>query len=242
MSNVFLSVIIPAYNEEKRISKTLLAVDEYLARQNYDYEIIVIDDGSKDNTVSVVKNLAKIVRNLRLIENKENKGKGGVTAQGMLLAKGQYRLFMDADNATAVDHFEKMLPHFRSGFDIVIGSRAVEGAKIAVHQPFYKELFGKAGNLVIQAAAVPGIWDTQCGFKAFTARAAEEIFKQLTITRWGFDVEVLALARFLDFKIKEIPVYWINDPLSHVTLKAYVRVFFDTFKVRWNLIIGRYKK
>ncbi len=239
---MFLSVIIPAYNEEKRISKTLLGVDEYLSRQNYEYEILVVDDGSKDGTVKVAQNLQKMVKNLRLVENRENKGKGGVVAQGMLLAKGQYRLFMDADNATSVDHFEKMLPHFRSGFDVVIGSRAVEGAKIAVHQPFHKELFGKAGNLVIQAAAVPGIWDTQCGFKAFTAKAAEEIFKRLTVVRWGFDVEVLALARLFGFKIKEIPVYWVNDPLSHVTLKAYIKVFFDTFKVRWNLIRGRYKK
>ncbi len=236
---MFLSVIIPAYNEEKRIGKTLLAIDHYLVKQKYDYEIVVVSDGSKDKTAEVVENFKKMVRNLRLINNKENHGKGWVVRQGMLESHGEIRLFMDADNATTLDHFDKMLPLFREGEQVVIGSRDskdAKGAKQAVPQPFFKRLLGNMGNVLIQVFAVPGIWDTQCGFKAFSAKAAKDVFSHSRIDRWGFDIEALALAKKMGYKIGIVPVYWINDPDSKVSLKGYLLTFRELFQIWWWLI------
>ena len=238
-----LSVIIPAYNEEKRISKTLLAVDQYLTKQDYDYEILVVSDGSKDKTAEVVANFQKMVRNLRLIDNKENHGKGWVVRQGMLEAQGNFRVFRDADNATTIDHIEKAWPYFKQGYDVVIGtrdSRDHKEAKQAVSQPFLKRMLGDMGNILIQAVAVWGIWDTQCGFKVFSAKAAKEVFSRSLIDRWGFDIEALAVAKRLGFKIALIPVYWINDPDSKVNLKGYLKTFIELFQIKANLISDKY--
>ena len=244
MSNqIYLSVIIPAYNEEKTISNTLLDIDNYLSKQDFSSEIVVVSDGSKDKTAQVVNNLTKLIKNLRLIDNQENHGKGWVVRQGMLEAKGKYRLFMDADNATTVDHFDKVKPLLDKGYEIVIGSREkkdAKGAKQAVPQPFLKRQLGNMGNLLIQLLAVPGIWDTQCGFKVFRADVAENIFKRCKMDRWALDIEALALARKFDYKIGIIPVYWINNPESRVGLKGYFITFRELFKIKWNLIRGKY--
>ncbi|MBU1292118.1 glycosyltransferase family 2 protein [Patescibacteria group bacterium] len=243
MEKVFLSVIIPAYNEEMNISNTLLDIDHYLSQQDYTYEILVVIDGAKDKTAQIVGKFVDLVKNLRVINNKENHGKGWVVRQGMLEAKGQIRLFMDADNATTIDHFKKMIPLFEQGYQVVIGSRDskdVAGAKQAVPQPFHKRLVGNMGNLVIQLVAVSGIWDTQCGFKALTAQVAEDVFSRCRIDRWSFDVEVLAIARMLGCKIGIIPVYWINNPNSRVSWKSYFKTFWEVFKIRWNLITKKY--
>lgn len=237
----YLSVIIPAYNEAERISNTLLAIDKYLSHQPYPYEILVVVDGAKDNTAEVVRKFSTLIKNLSIIDNKENKGKGAVVAQGMLAAHGEARLFMDADNSTSIDQVANLLPFFSQGYDVVIGSRRVKGSKIAKHQGFVRELAGRIGNLIIQIFAVPGVRDTQCGFKAFSAKAAEDIFKRLTITRWGFDVEILAVARQLGYKIKQVPIIWINDEKSHVGTGAFVEVLIDTLKVRLNIWRGLYK-
>jgi len=245
MKDIFLSVIIPAYNESKRITNTLLDIDYYLSKQDYSYEILVVNDGSKDKTVEVVEKVADLVKNLRIIDNKKNHGKGWVVRQGMLESLGQIRLFMDADNATTINHFEKMIPLFEQGYRIVIGSRDSKdaaGAKQAVSQPFYKRLLGNFGNLLIQLLAVPGIWDTQCGFKAFTDKTAKSIFKRSLIDRWGFDIEALALAKKLSYKIGIIPTYWINDPNSRVSLRGYLNTFRELFKIKFNLIFGKYDK
>lgn len=243
MEKIYLSVIIPAYNEEKRISNTLLDVDKYLSKQDYSYEIIVVSDGSKDKTAAIVNKFSDLIKNLRLIDNKENHGKGWVVRQGLLEAKGRYRLFMDADNATTIDHFEKMIPLFKQGFKVVIGSRDKKdapGAKQAVAQSFLKRQLGNFGNILIQLLAVSGIWDTQCGFKAFTNKATNDIFERCLIDRWGFDIEALAIARKLDYKIGIIPVNWVNDPESKVSLKGYLNTFRELFKIKWNLIIHKY--
>lgn len=243
-NNPRLSIIIPAYNEEKRISKTLLAIDQYLTKQSYDYEIIVISDGSKDKTAEVVNNFQKMIRNLRVINNVQNHGKGWVVRQGILESKGEFRMFMDADNSTSIDHIEKAWPLFDQGCDIAIGtrdSRDHKDAKQAVPQPFLKRMLGDAGNILIQILAVWGVWDTQCGFKAFSARSAEEIFKRCLIDRWGFDIEALAIAKRLGFKIGLFPVYWINDPDSKVNLKGYLKTFVELFQIKLNLISGKYK-
>jgi len=241
MPKPYLSVIIPAYNEENRIATTLLDIDKYLSQAEYDYEIIAVSDGSKDNTADIVKKLYPAVKNLRLMENKENKGKGGVVRQGMLEAKGAIRLFTDADNSTSIEHFEKMRPWFEEGFPIVICSRAIKGAVKKPPQPFYKNIMGQMGNLFIQAVVLPGFWDTQCGFKAFTEEAATRIFSLTKIDRWGFDVEILALAKKMGYKIKEIPAHWVNNQHSHVKFSGYLQVLWETVKIRWWLINGSYE-
>src|SRR3989338_2044944 len=238
---MYLSVIIPAYNEEKRIGSTLKSIDEYLGRQSYDYEILVVSDGSHDNTVSLVRGFEQSIRGLRLIDSKENHGKGYVVKQGMLEAKGELRLFTDADNSTSIDHLDIFIPHISHGYSIIIGSIGISGHKVASgSEPAWRRVLGKLGNLFIQIMAVPGVQDTQRGFKLFTADAVSKIFPKLTITRWGFDIEVLALARKFGYKIKELPVDWKNDPNSKVCLKAYLQVLSETGKIRWNLITGKY--
>jgi len=243
MKKIYLSVIIPAYNEEKRVSNTVLDIDHYLSKQDYTYEIVVVNDGSKDKTAQIVNKLADLVKNLRLIDNKENHGKGWVVRQGMLESLGEIRLFTDADNATTIDHFSKMIPLFEQGYQVAIGSRDdkdAAGAKQAVSQPFYKRLLGNMGNLLIQMLAVRGVWDTQCGFKAFKAGAAQDIFGRSKIDRWGFDIEALALTRKLGYRLGIIPVNWINDPYSRVGWKGYLNTFRELFKIKWNLISGKY--
>ena len=238
----YLSVIIPAYNEEKRISATLLDIDRYLSRQNYDYEIIAVSDGSKDNTVSVVRNLQTKIRNLRLIDNKENHGKGYVVKQGMLEAGGEYRLFMDADNSTTIDHLDKFWPLFKQGYDVIIGSIELKGAKIEEKAAWYRRWLGRISKYIIRVVA--GLWkihDSQRGFKLFTAKAAEAIFSKQTIMRWGFDIEILVLAKKMGFKIKEVPVNWSNPGESKVTLTSYIKTFQELLKIRRNLITNKYK-
>ncbi|MEX0649932.1 MAG: dolichyl-phosphate beta-glucosyltransferase [Candidatus Andersenbacteria bacterium] len=237
---IFLSVVIPAYNEEQRLPHTLKAVTTYLNKQEYTWEIAVVDDGSKDKTADLVRAVSITDRRVRLLQYGKNHGKGYAVRYGMTHTTGQYRLFMDADNSTTVDHFAKFLPIFSQGYDAVIGSRDVEGAQIDVHQAKWKELLGDLGNLWIQFWAVPGIKDTQAGFKVFTAKASDDIFPRLTIDRWGFDVEALAVARRLDYKISEQPIRWINDPNSKVSTKAYIDVLKEVVQVRMNMWKGVY--
>lgn len=241
--NPYLSVIIPAYNEEKTITDTTRKILDYLKKQSYSFEILVASDGSKDATSEIVKKEFANEPSVSVIDRKENHGKGYTVREGILTAKGKIRLFMDADNATDISHFDLMKPLFDSGYDIVIGSRDgkdASGARQAVSQPWYKRLLGNMGNLFIQMFAVRGIWDTQCGFKAFTNEAAEKIFKYSKIDKWGFDIEVLALARLFKYKIGIVPVYWINNPNSRVKLSNYFQVLMETVKI--NRYINSLKK
>lgn len=243
MNQIYLSVVIPAYNEEKAIGNTLLAIDRYLSKHNFSYEIIVVNDGSKDKTAEIANKFKKLVKNIHLINNSENHGKGYVVRQGMLAAKGQYRLFMDADNSTSIEHLEKAWSFLKQGYDIVIGSRDKKdavGASQAVLQSFFKRWLGNLGNVLIQIVAVWGVWDTQCGFKITTAVATEDIFNRALIDRWGFDIEMLALGKRLGYKIAKIPVHWINRAESRVTLGGYLKTFVELFKIKYNLIIGKY--
>jgi len=240
----YLSVIIPAYNEEKRIEKTLRRLDEYLRQQAYTYEILVVVDKATDKTADVVRGLESIISHLRLLWRDVNFGKGGSVTRGMTEAKGEIRLFADADNSTDISHFEKMKSLFDAGYDIVITSRNsldAAGAGQAISQPWYKRIMGMAGNIFIQIVAVRGIWDTQNGFKAFRAASAERIFPQLTIYGWGFDIEILALARAMKLRIGIVPAHWMNDEESHVRIWNYFGVLWETVLVRWNLIWGKYK-
>jgi dolichyl-phosphate beta-glucosyltransferase len=237
----YLSIIIPAYNEAKRLPETLIDINKHLKGSDFSYEILVVSDGSKDATAEVAERFSHIIKNLRLIDNKENHGKGWVVKQGMLEAKGEIRIFTDADNSTSIDQFEKMIPYFKQGYSVVIGSRDVPGAKLIPPQPWYRRLPGNIGNLIIQVLLLPGMWDTQCGFKALTAEAAEKIFPLAKIDRWSFDVEILSLAKKLGFKIKEIPVVWVNDPRSHVKASTYIQFFMEVFKIKWWMMTRKYK-
>ena len=187
MAQPYLSIIVPAYDEAERLPKTLLDMDKRLEHAPYSYEIVVVNDGSKDNTAEVVEKMKKLVRNLKLIDNTENKGKGGVVRQGMLLTNGTVRLFTDADNSTSIDQFDQMIPLFKEGYEVVIGSRVVAGAKLDPPEPWWRQLIGKALNLLVQLLLLPGIWDTQCGFKAFTADAAMKVFEKSRLPGWGFN-------------------------------------------------------
>lgn len=240
MSQPYLSIIVPAYNEAERIPKTLLDIDKRLDGAVYSYEIVVVNDGSTDNTAAIVRNMTKVVRNLKLIDLKENSGKGGTVRQGMLLSSGKVRIFTDADNSTSIDQFEQMMPFFKEGYEVVIGSRALAGAKLDPPESLFRQVAGKGLNLIVQTLLLPGIWDTQCGFKAFTDEAAEKIFTASSIPGWGFDVEVLSLAKHLGYKIKEVPVHWIDDTRSHVRFSAGLQFLRDVSIIRWRLWRGEY--
>ncbi len=240
-NETFLSVIIPTYNEEKRLPKTLAEIDKYLKNQAYHYEIIVVNDGSKDRTVEVVRSRTLNIKNLKLIDNKENRGKGDAVRRGMLEAKGKYRLFTDADNSTSIDQVEKMWPEFKSGFSVIIGSRDVRGAILDPPQPYFRRFTGEAFKLFRKL--IVGLWkiqDTQCGFKCFTKEAAEKIFPKCKINRFAFDPEILIISKKLGYKIKEVPVYWKNDPESKVKLKSIFKMALDLIKIRWNIITHKY--
>ena len=236
-----LSVIIPAYNEERRLPKTLEEIDKYLSKQSYEYEILVVNDGSRDNTRDVARSLIPKIKNLKVTGYEKNQGKGYAVRFGMLEAKGDFRIFTDADNSTSIDQIEKMWPYFEKGYDIVFGSRDVKGAILDPPQPFFRRFLGEAfGFLTNLIVGTWGIADTQCGFKCFSKKAAEDIFPRCKINRFAFDPEFLIIAKKFGYKMKEIPVYWRNDLESKVKFKWMVNMGLDLLKIRWNLIKGIY--
>jgi len=239
-NEIHLSVIIPAYNEERRLPKTLKEIDKYL-KKHYQYEIIVVNDGSKDKTAEVGESLKSQISNLKIIDNKKNNGKGFVVRQGMLEAKGEYRLFTDADNSTSIDQVEKMWPEFNKGYDVVIGSRDVKGAVLDPPQPLIRRIVGEGFKLFRKI--ITDLWeigDTQCGFKGFRKEAVEKIFPKCKIDRFAFDPEILLIAKKMRFKIKETPVYWRNDLESKVKFKSMINMAIDLFKIKLNLLSHKY--
>ena len=236
----FLSVIIPAYNETKRLPLTLIDVDRHLSRADYSYEILVVNDGSVDGTAEIVRRFSQIVKNLKLVDNNENHGKGWAVRQGMLSARGNLRLFMDADNSTSVDHFDRMIPFFKEGYDVVIGSRGVKGTKLVAAQSWHKRVLDNIVNLIVQILHLRGFWDTQCGFKCFSEEAALRIFGLSAINRWAFDVEALVLARLLGYRIKEIPIVWVNSPYSAVGFGGYFSFLWEIFQIWWRVRRRKY--
>lgn len=209
----YLSIIIPAYNEADRIEASLQKAVDYLGQKDYEYEIIVADDGSTDNTVAIANKFGDKVKAYAL---PKNTGKGAAVRMGMLKAKGDIRIFTDADFSTPIYEIEKIIYSLKNNFDIVIGSRALDYGMVKEHQPFYREFMGKMFNKFVQLLVIKGIKDTQCGFKGFTEEAAINIFSKAKIDGFSFDVEALYLANKAGYRIDEVPVEWYNDDRSKV--------------------------
>jgi dolichyl-phosphate beta-glucosyltransferase len=242
MSEIHLSIIIPAYNEEERIGPTLEGIFEFLAGRDYAGEVILVDDGSSDKTVEAAKASARAHENFRVLENGANRGKGYSVRHGMLEGKGEYLLFSDADLSTPIEETTRFLEKMREGYHVVIGSRAMPESNIATYQPWYRQLMGKIFNKIVRVMAVRGIRDTQCGFKMFTREAGRRIFALQQVERFAFDVETLFLARKLGYKICELPVTWKDSPQTRIsTFMDSWSMFSALFTIRLNSLRGRYK-
>lgn len=227
-----LSVVIPCYNEERRIQATLEKVIPYLEKNTKQFEILIIDDGSTDKTIEKVQQLHNA--NIKILRNEQNKGKGYSIRRGMLESKHSWILFSDADLSTPIEEFEK-LKEQQATYKVIIGSRALRGSLIVERQPLYRVLLGKTCNKMVQALGLWGIKDTQCGFKLFSKKAAQDIFKRQYLNGFSFDVEALFLASRLGYDIKEVPVVWKNSRESKVNpLKDSLKMFKDILEMRWK--------
>ena len=231
-TEIALSIVVPAYNEADRILPTLDRLLEWLDEGDRIAEILVVDDGSSDDTCGVVRSRAASDSRLQLLENGVNRGKGYSVAHGVREARGAWILFSDADLSTPVEELLK-LEAGRGDAPISIGSRALPDSDLKKRQPFYREMMGRSFNLLVQTLVFPGIKDTQCGFKLFRADVAKDLFERRTIDGFAFDVEVLFLARKYGHRVAEIPVVWINDEASRVDpIRHSLRMFADIMKVR----------
>jgi glycosyltransferase involved in cell wall biosynthesis len=241
---VDLSIVVPAYNEEHRLPPTLARLAAHLASQPLRWEIVVVDDGSKDATCAVVEQAMATIPNLRLVRQSPNRGKGAAVRLGMLAARGQLRVMSDADGSMPPEQLLRLLAPILAGeAEIAIGSRYAEGARSDIKQPRYRILWSRLCNSVIQRSLVPGVRDTQCGFKAFTAEAARDLFGRGKIDGWAFDLEILALARRAGFAIAEVGVEWTDDRRSRVNpLKDMWKVVREALTIRKNLRRGVYER
>jgi dolichyl-phosphate beta-glucosyltransferase len=238
-----ISVIIPAYNEESRIQPTIERIHSYLSEKFRDFEIIVVDDGSTDKTVPVVENLGRGRGNIRLIHYPENSGKGYAVKTGVLASRSDFLLTCDADQSTPIEELEKLFPFMEKGFDVVIGSRGLSESDIVVRQPWYRERMGKTFNMLVRALVIGGFKDTQCGFKLFRGDAARRLFRKSLISGFSFDVEILFLAEKEGFRIKEVPVKWLNSPNSRVRIiRDSAKMFVELFKIRAYWLSGKYSE
>ncbi len=238
---IYLSIVVPAYKEETRIHKILDAIINYQNSKKFPLEVIVVVDGSPDGTAEAANKYADKIQNLRVIDREENRGKGYTVKEGILAAKGQYILFSDADNSTPIEQVDKLL-NYNDRYKVIIGSRYCSDGKLAHPQPIHRIIGGRVLNAVIQLLADRGIKDTQCGFKLFEAGAAKKIFERLTFERFSFDIEVLAIARKLGLKVKEVGITWYDDPHSTVNpIKDGLRMVKDAWQVRKNILSGKYK-
>jgi dolichyl-phosphate beta-glucosyltransferase len=235
-----LSIVVPAFNEADRIGDSIQKIDSFVRQAPVSCEIIVVDDGSLDNTSAIVRQCQ--AQNLRLIRNEENHGKGYTVRQGVLAATGQYVLFTDADLSAPIEEATKLLDVARNdGADIVIGSRAVDRRYIEKHQSRLRELSGIVFNLMVRVLLGLRLHDTQCGFKLFHRQRSRTIFEKQTRSGFGFDPELLFLAKRHGLSIRETPVRWRHAEGSKVkVLRDGMRMFFDLVRIRWNALIGRY--
>jgi dolichyl-phosphate beta-glucosyltransferase len=230
---IFLSVVVPAYNEEARIGETLRSIAAYLRKQRFRSEVIVVDDGSRDRTAKEAERALRGMSDVRIIRCPRNAGKGSAVKEGVLRARGDFVLFSDADLSTPIEEIEKFWPRVEEGYDVVIGSRALPGSDIRVRQSLVRELMGKTFNVFVGRLALKGIPDTQCGFKMFRREAAREIFPLVETKGFSFDVEALCLCERGGRRIAQVPVVWRNSPRSRVKIVASsVGMLVDLWKIR----------
>ena len=229
-----LSVIVPAYNEEQRLPATLVRMREYLDGRGEPYELFVVDDGSNDSTLTTARTIAEGWPQMQVLALAENTGKGAAVRLGMLTAKGEHRIFSDADLSTPIEEMERLRELLHGQCAVAIASRALPGSQIDVHQPGRREVMGRTYNRMLQIAALKGLHDTQCGFKAFTAEAAIACFEPLRTLRFGFDAEVLLRARRLGWTVAEVPVRWEHKEDSRVSaVRDSVGTLYDLLRLRF---------
>jgi dolichyl-phosphate beta-glucosyltransferase len=231
-----LSVVIPAYNEAERLPRSLARIVEFLRGWGGSYEVVVVDDGSTDGTAARVAESALVIR------HDENRGKGHAVRTGMLRARGRRRLMTDADLSTPIEELPRLMARMDEGFGVVIASRAMEASRIEVRQPWYREGMGRLFNVFVRLIALPGLKDTQCGFKLFTAEAAAEAFGPARLDGFSFDVETLFIAKKRGHRIAEVPVVWRNDAATRVGLWRGFIAFADLLRIRVNDWAGRYRR
>lgn len=240
MLHPFLSIIIPAYNEEKRLPDTLEQVFSFLAEQDYSAEIIVVENGSRDHTFKIAQELSAAFPNLYVFHT-DQAGKGKAVQRGMLEARGEYRIFCDADLSMPIEEITRFIPP-HNNTDVVIASREVEGA-VRYNEPHQRHFTGRVFNAIIRLLALPDIHDTQCGFKGFRAEIAEDLFKHQSVKGWAFDVEILYIAKLRGYNIVELPIPWYYREESKISvLRDSIRMFLDILKIRRNARSGLYTR
>ena len=237
-----ISVVLPAYNESGCIEETVSSISTYLGGKFADFEIIVVDDGSSDNTFSLASQASKKMPNLKVLKNSARHGKGYSVKKGMLAVNFDYVLFSDADLSTPIEELEACMSHFDNGADVVIGSRALKESRVIKRQGFLRMAMGKAFNFLVQLFLFRGIKDTQCGFKIFKKDAAKHLFGAQRLGGFCFDVEILHIAKKKGYVIKEHPVRWVNRKDSRVSMvKDSVKMFMDIFRIKLNNLRGCYE-
>jgi dolichyl-phosphate beta-glucosyltransferase len=236
-----LSVVVPAFNEARRLPATLASVTAYLDGRGRAYELIVVDDGSRDATAEVAtRTLSALGERGRLLRLPANRGKGAAVRAGVEAARGERVLMTDADLSTPIEELDALERACAAGADVAIGSRALDRSLVTRRQPLLREWSGRLFNLVVQIFALPGIQDSQCGFKLFRGETAHDVFGRARSDGFGFDVEVLAIAKHLGYRIAEVPVHWRNDDDSRLSLARGAAAFADPLRVRLGLWLGRY--
>jgi glycosyltransferase involved in cell wall biosynthesis len=236
-----LSIVIPAYNEGARIESALERVLACVAERRWNAEVLVVDDGSSDSTAEIVRRWMRTHPNLHLIHNDGNRGKGFSVRNGLLQAQGSIVMFTDADLSSPIEEAELLFAALNEGADVAIGSRWLDKQRQTIHQPLYRRFFGRCFNWVTRKVMGLPYKDTQCGFKAFKHSAAQVIFRLQTIERWGFDPEILFIARKLGYKVVEVPVTWGHDERSRISyLKDGMKMLEDMARIRRNSVRGRY--
>ncbi len=237
-----LSIVIPSFNEELRLPVTLADISAYIRASRRETEVIVVDDGSTDRTADVANSFRGEIQRLCVIANKKNRGKGYSVRHGMLEARGRIVLFTDADLSAPIDEADKLIAAL-ADHDVAIGSRALNRSLISVHQSVFREYAGIIFNFIVRAILRLPFVDTQCGFKAFRRDRCRVIFQQQRIERFGFDPELLYLARHHGLSAAEIPVRWAHSPATKVSMwRDSIQMFLDVFIIRWNALTGRYPR
>ncbi len=236
-----LSVVLPMYNEEERISKSLHQLAAYFAKQDYSYEVVLVDDGSSDRSITVAQGILSEVPTLRVLQSDRNYGKGHAVRMGMLAAKGEVVLFSDADLSTPIDELDKFWPFLDEGYDVVIGSRKMKGAVLERHQPWLRERMGKVFTWLTNRLVTKNLSDLTCGFKSFQRAAAQDIFSRQMLDDWSFDAEILFIAQKRGLRIKEVPVHWHDERGSKVKFpRDIIRSLRGLFRIRRNNMRGLY--